>query len=153
MTVPQPKDWIALQVLTRDYWFEVDRHQGAGTAQYWVKDGVFVLEDRELNGLPQIEQFYQWRTDRAPRVSLHVATNLSVRTLTSDRAEISSILTLYAADGRAPINNTLPVGVAMADDICVRTDTDGWRYARRQLRRLFVGTGDVTVPPEIQGAS
>lgn len=145
------EDWIALQALSSDYWFEVDRCQGVGIAAYWTDDGVFLLEDIALNGRTEIEHFYQWRMNRAPRVSLHVATNVRVRMLEPDRAELSSIVTLYAADGQAPVDGTLPIGVASADDICVRDDTDGWRYARRELRRTFIGSGEVTVPPQLHG--
>jgi hypothetical protein len=138
--------FAALSQLSSEYWFDVDVHGGKGIARFWTEDGVLDLEGSRAEGVVAIEDFYAERRRRGSRVSLHAISNLCASSLSADRIELHSIVTLYAADGVPPIDGAVPLGIATAADICVKDADGGWRYASRRLLSIFKGEGTPTVP-------
>ncbi len=139
MTPSEQRDIAAdIAALNIDYWFEVDRHQGARAHTFFTEDGVFTTSLKSRAGHAEIAAFYTGRQSRgAVRTARHVVANERVRVADADNATADWILLLHAADG-APVLPSLPaIMIADVHDVCRRGADGRWRYRSRTITAVF----------------
>jgi hypothetical protein len=135
---------LELETMLMEYWHDVDTNWGRNAGDYYTDDAVFVgSEGAAYRGKAKIQQFYQWRVDRGPRVAVHAVNNFCVTFESDARAICTWYLLLYAADGKPVLPSNPPISIALVTDTCVRGSDGKWRYAYRQFQPLFQGS----VPP------
>lgn len=126
-----------LEALTIDFWHEVDANAGREAAGYYVEDAVFATSVREYHGRAAIDDFYNRRVQRGPRVSLHVVQNFRIVPEDAERVHCQYILSLFAADGVPVLPSRPAIMVAIARETVLRQPDDRWLYASRRLEPLF----------------
>jgi hypothetical protein len=133
--------WYALNRLEVAYWHDVDFNAGGNAHQFYVAEGVFSVADNHFAGREKIRAFYVWRLSRGPMTTRHIIHNLQVTALDGSRARLNAVLSLYRANGRAPITQARPpclIADVIAD--CVRDPEGAWRYRSHVLTPTFVGS-------------
>jgi hypothetical protein len=118
------------------YWHEVDFNWGLNAAEHYTLDGLFVSPNSRYEGRAQIAEFYAWRKDRGERVNVHLVGNFFLRKLTTTRADVSWICTLYACDGGAPQPSAHPVAISRVEDVFVLLNGQ-WLCQERAWHTLF----------------
>lgn len=134
---------LALQLA--DYWHEIDFNHGANASDYYTQDAVFRGQFASYEGREKIQQFYDWRRQRGPRLSVHSFTNFRARFTGDDTAEATSFLFLYAADGEKVLPSHVPVTISLATDRHVRAQ-GRWLCTYRRFEHLFESDTPVTNP-------
>jgi len=135
-----------LEALNVEFWYRVDHLNGAGVDELFTVDGAYSVAHGRNAGRRAIAESYVQRAARGPRVSRHVHSNLRVAIESPTRAHGTSILTLWARDGEAPLQLTLPVSVSDVDDDYV-LEVDGmWRIEHRHLTTVFQGPEKGVLP-------
>jgi hypothetical protein len=129
-----------------DYWYDVDHNGGKGAHLFYLTDGEFLIDAAVIRGQDAIEAMYAARRNRGPRLSRHLAANIRVSNLSEDRAEVQSVLCLFAEDGEAPGQNLVPATVAdLVDEVVVKEGRI--LIARRRLTTVFLASGtELAVP-------
>jgi len=127
-------------------WFEIDHGDGSGASAFFTPDGELRFNDRSFQGIAEIDTVYRTRTERGPRVSRHLVTNLHVVRADADSASAISALVLFADDGEPPRPTTAPLMVADVVDEFVRTG-DRWLISSRHVREMFRAPGSVLAVP------
>lgn len=135
-----------LSALNANYWHDIDTNWGRNAGKFYTEDAVFAGETASYHGRKKIEQFYQWRVDRGPRLAVHAITNFRVEPHSSTRATCTWYLHLYAADGEAPLPTNPPINLGLVTDLCVKGGDGKWRYASRTFKTLFEGGAPATNP-------
>ncbi|MFM0287965.1 nuclear transport factor 2 family protein [Paraburkholderia megapolitana] len=136
----------ALTRLSADYWHDVDHHAGRNAHEYFVEeDSFYQIQDQIFAGREAIKQFYAWRAGRGERVARHCFVNARSVVAEDGTARMTSILLLYAADGRPILPTAAPIQIADVEDICVPVNGI-WRYRSRRLTTLFAGGVPITLP-------
>jgi hypothetical protein len=132
--------------LVVDYWYDVDHNGGKGAHLFYLADGEFLIDAAVIRGQGEIEAMYTARRNRGPRLSRHLAANIRLTRLSEGRAEVQSVLCLFAEDGEVPGQNLVPATVAdVVDDVVV---VEGrLLIARRRLTTVFLASGtELAVP-------
>jgi hypothetical protein len=135
-----------LEALNVEFWYRVDHLNGAGVDELFTEDGAYSVAGGRNAGREAIAESYVLRAARGPRVSRHVHSNLRVAIESPSRAHGTSILTLWARDGEAPLDLTLPVSVSDVDDDYVLGDDGVWRIEHRHLTTVFQGPEKGVLP-------
>jgi hypothetical protein len=134
---------LALQLA--DYWHEIDFNGGRSASEYYTEDGEFHGQFASYIGAAKIQQFYDWRREQGPRLSVHSFTNFRARFTGEDTAEATNFLFLYAGNGEKVLRSHVPVTISIATDRYVLRD-DRWLCTYRQLEHLFESDTPITNP-------
>ena len=134
-----------LEMLLNDYWYDVDTNWGRNAGDYYTDDAIFESTRASYHGKKKIQQFYQFRLDRGPRVAIHQVTNFRVTLTSADEATCHWYLTLYAMDGTPILPTNPPIQVAMMIDHCVKID-GRWLVKHRKFETWFEGGVPTTNP-------
>lgn len=134
-----------LHDLVLRYWREVDERWGAEAHNFFTPDGVFVSETTRLVGRDEIKAFYDWRRGRGDRVARHIVNNALV-SIDGDRATVSYLMTIYAADGVPVLPVAAPNLISDVTETIVRVD-GAWLIAEKRFSTLFRGQVPATVMP------
>jgi hypothetical protein len=135
-----------LHALLVDYWHDVDTNWGRNAGDYYTDDALFEARLASYHGKKKIQEFYQWRLDRGPRVALHLVDNFRVAEMTSEGAVCTWFLLLYAADGEPILPSNPPIQIAYMIDQMVRTKDGGWLVKHRKFSPWFEGGAPTTNP-------
>ncbi len=141
-----PADRNAVVDLLTELWFDIDHHGGPRAHTMFTDDGRLTFDARSFTGRDQIRQVYLDRTSRGPRTSLHVVTNVRIHEVDDRAAQVTSIVSLYAADGGPPVSSTMPTCIADVEDRVVKAG-DEWLIASRRWRSLFRAADAVLAVP------
>jgi len=128
-----------LEMLLADFWHDVDTNWGRRAGEFYTEDGVFEASERTYRGRAQIEEFYQYRRDRGPRVAAHAITNFRAVPESPNAATCTWYLILYAHDGQPVQLSAPPIQIALAVDQCVKGKDGRWRYRHRKFEIWFKG--------------
>lgn len=135
----------ALEHLAAKYWARADHSEpDIPLDEIFTPDGSLRLGKLELSGLPAIERFFRERdvTQReGQRTTRHIASNHRLKRLSADHIEVHSTVLVYAGTGAWPMPAGAPAAIADFVDVCVRGTAGQWRFARREGRTVFIGTG------------
>lgn len=134
---------LALQLA--DYWHEIDFNAGRDAAHYYTPDAVFHGQFASYQGRDKIQQFYDWRREQGPRLSVHSFTNFRARRTGEGTAEATNFLFLYAANGAKVLPTHPPITISLATDRYVLTD-GRWLCTYRRFEHLFEGDTPITNP-------
>ena len=134
---------LALQMA--DYWHEIDTNGGRDAAQYYTEDAEFHGEFASYHGVAKIQQFYDWRREQGPRLSVHSFTNFRAWFTGEDTAEATNFLFLYAANGKRKLPTHAPITISLATDRYVLRD-GRWLCTYRRFEHWFEGDTPVTNP-------
>ena len=136
----------ALARLSADYWDDVDHNAGRNAHEYFIEQNSFYqIQDQIFAGREAIKQFYAWRAGRGERVARHCFVNARAVVAEDGAAKMTSILLLFAADGRPILPTAAPIQIADVEDICVLVN-GVWRYKSKRLTTLFAGGVPITLP-------
>jgi hypothetical protein len=127
-----------VSALNVDYWWEVDRREGARAHEFFTMDGVFTTSMKSRTGHAEIADFYRGRQSRGvTRTARHVIANERVSVQDADNATSDWLLLLHAADGEPVLPSRPAIMIADVHDVC-RRDADGrWRYRSRSIGAVF----------------
>jgi len=135
-----------IETLLAEFAWRIDHGADESAADLFTPDGWYAWgPDRRSAGRDAIRAAYRARVTRGLRTSRHLVTNLRFGSITADRVEVTSIMTLYAEDGPPPH----PANVLMIadfEDVCVR-DNGRWLFESRNLIELFNDAGRSAVLP------
>ncbi len=134
---------LALQLA--DYWFEIDTNGGRNARDYYTPDAVFQGQFATYEGREKIQQFYDWRVQQGPRLSVHSFTNFRARFTGPDTAEATNHLFLYAANGKKVLPTHPPITISLATDRYRRVD-GRWLCTFRRFEHWFEGETPITNP-------
>lgn len=134
---------LALQLA--EYWHEIDFNGGRGASRYYTPDAEFHGQFASYYGVEKIQQFYDWRVEQGPRLSVHSFTNFRAWFTGDDNAEATNFLFLYAANGVKVLPTHPPITISLATDKYVRVD-GRWLCTYRRFEHLFEGDTPVTNP-------
>ena len=133
-----------LEMLLNDYWHDIDTNWGRNAGQFYTDDAIFEASRSIYRGREQIQQFYDFRLSRGPRVAMHSVTNFRAIPESPTRATTTWYLLLFAHDG-APIQASAPpIQISLMTDICVKCDDGQWRYQHRKFEVWFQGGVETT---------
>ncbi|HTN78414.1 MAG TPA: nuclear transport factor 2 family protein [Acidimicrobiales bacterium] len=146
MNETERRDRDEIEALTIEFWHLVDHEDGVGVADLFCEDGVYSVANGQSAGRAAIAESYRQRAARGPRLSRHVQTNLRVTFDAPAHARGISILTLWADDGRAPLDLKMPISVTDVEDEYVKEDDGVWRIRHRHLAQVFLGDRPGVLP-------
>ena len=126
-----------IEALAIEFWYQVDYHQGLTAHEYFVDKGIVTVAGNSMNGVAEIQEFYLSRAKRGPRVPRHLISNLHVVVESEDRVSVTSVMTLFVADGHPVFASRVPNQIADMIDTCVRGADGKWRYLSRNLIPIF----------------
>jgi hypothetical protein len=137
----------ALTRLSCDYWYDVDHNAGRAAHEFFVDlDPIYQIQDQVFAGREAIRSFYAWREGRGDRLARHCIANARATFGPTGSAKMTSILLLYAADGRPILPTAAPIQIADVEDVCMLMD-GLWRYKSKRLTTLFAGGVPITLAP------
>lgn len=134
-----------LSLQLAEYWHEIDFNGGRNASDYYVPEAEFHGQFASYHGVEKIQQFYDWRREQGPRLSVHSFTNFRARFTGPDSAEATNFLFLYAANGVKVLPTHPPITISIATDKYVRQDGK-WLCTYRRFEHLFEGETPVTNP-------
>lgn len=134
---------LALQLA--DYWHEIDFNGGRGASDYYTEYAVFHGQFASYEGRDKIQQFYDWRREQGPRLSVHSFTNFRAWFTGEDSAEATNFLFLYAANGEKVLPTHPPITISLATDRYVLRE-GRWLCTYRRFEHLFEGDTPITNP-------
>jgi hypothetical protein len=134
-----------LSLQLAEYWHEIDFNGGRNASSYYAPEAEFHGQFASYFGVEKIQQFYDWRVNQGPRLSVHSFTNFRARFTGPDSAEATNFLFLYAANGVKVLPTHPPITISLATDRYVRRDGK-WLCAYRRFEHLFEGGAAITNP-------
>jgi hypothetical protein len=134
-----------LSLQLAEYWHEIDFNGGRNASSYYVPEAEFHGQQASYIGVAKIQQFYDWRREQGPRLSVHSFTNHRAWLTGDDSAEATNFLMLYAANGERILPTHPPITISLATDKYVRRD-GRWLCTWRQFEHLFEGGAPITNP-------
>lgn len=135
-----------LSLQLAEYWHEIDANGGRNASEYYTPDAEFHGPLASYHGAGKIQQFYDWRRERGPRLSIHSFTNFRARFTGPGTAEATSFMFLYAADGEKVLPTHPPITISLLIDRYVRSDAGRWLCSYRRFEHWFEGDTPVTNP-------
>jgi 4-hydroxy-2-oxoheptanedioate aldolase len=135
-----------IEQLMADWSYRLDVEGGGRVHELFTPHGAYVIDGRALTGRDAIRDGYVARANQGPRTSRHLFTNTRIEPLSSGRARVDSVLTVYAEDGEPVHRAGAPLVIADVTDLCVRDGDGSWSFERRELRTLFQGDGTPRPP-------
>jgi hypothetical protein len=139
-----PASIEALRDLASRYWWMTDGGVELAVDRLFTHDATLELGALRLSGISAIAEFFQRRAkDYAAqaRTTRHFAASFLVSPLGSGRAEVRSLVILYAGNGAHPLPTGAPAAIADFLDVCVRDAEHGWLYESRRAETVFAGEG------------
>ena len=135
----QLQDRVRAEVerLNVDYWYDVDRLDGANAHDFYEPEGVFTTSIRSRTGRQAIADFYRGRQDGRVRTARHVISNQRIDVTDNDHATADWILLLYAADGAPVLPSEPAIMIADVHDVCRRQPDGRWLYVSRTITPIF----------------
>ncbi len=134
-----------LSLQLAEYWHEIDFNGGRDASSYYVPEAEFHGQFASYIGVEKIQQFYDWRRDQGPRLSVHSFTNFRAWFTAPDSAEATNFLFLYAANGVKVLPTHPPVTISLATDRYVLRD-GRWLCTYRRFEHLFESDTPITNP-------
>jgi hypothetical protein len=136
----------ALFKLEARYWHEVDCNEGLRAHEFFLPDGLMVVDHNEFQGREKIREFYEWRAHQAAnavssvKTVRHLINNLYVEANGDGRAKVFGIVSFYGSVLRSPARQSKPP-MLIADLIneCVFDADSRWRFRSHTLRPVFMG--------------
>lgn len=129
-----------LQMGLADFWHDVDTNWGRRAGEYYAPEGVYRSGKLDLVGREAIQGFYSWREDRGERVAVHAFSNFRADFEDGERAVAHWYMLLWAADGPAPQDSTVPTRISRAtEEFRFDVDAGRWLCTSRVLENLFKG--------------
>lgn len=135
-----------LEIMLMEYWHDVDTNWGRNAGPYYTEDGIFESSKNTYHGRAKIEQFYQYRIDRGPRIAVHSVSNFRCVLHSPTEATCNWYLLLYAMDGKPILPTNPPIQIAHMTDKCVKGPDGRWRYKHRKFDTWFEGGVPTTSP-------
>jgi SnoaL-like domain len=135
-----------LEVMLIEYWHDVDTNWGRNAGPYYTEDGIFETSKHSYHGRAKIEQFYQYRIDRGPRIAVHSVSNFRCVLHSATEATCNWYLLLYAMDGKPILPTNPPIQITHMTDTCVKGPDGRWRYKHRKFETWFEGGVPTTSP-------
>ena len=139
-------DRRSIEDLLVEFAYRLDIGGGLKVHELFEPDGVYVIDGQAVSGQREIREGYEQRAERGPRTARHIFTNIRITMDGPDRATVTSIMTLYAADGEPVHDAAFPLVIGDFNDGCVRSSDGVWRFERRELTSLF-RSGEPVRPP------
>ncbi len=102
-----------LSLQLANYWHEIDFNGGRDASKYYVPEAEFHGQYASYLGVEKIQQFYDWRIEQGPRLSVHAFTNFRAWFTGPDTAECSNYLFLYAANGVKVLPTHPPITISL----------------------------------------
>jgi ketosteroid isomerase-like protein len=128
---------LALEDLNAAFTHHLDHGDIEALTQLFTADALYTNGPRESRGREAIETLFRQRVAKGPRTSRHIYSGLRFD-IESDRAATgTSVCLSFAADGTPPLP-ARPFLVADFVDRYQREDDGRWRFAERQIHRVFV---------------
>ncbi len=134
-----------LSLQLAEYWHEIDFNGGKDASTYYTPEAEFHGQFASYFGVEKIQQFYDWRREQGPRLSVHGFTNFRAWFTGPDRAEATNFLFLYAANGVKILPTHPPITISLVTDRYVRRE-DRWLCTFRRFEHLFEGGAPITNP-------
>ena len=124
---------LAVTDLLTALWFDIDHNRGINAHTFFTVDATLTFDARTFHGHNDIRGVYRARAQRATRTSRHVVTNVHVEMGAGPHAElhVTSIVSLYAADGEPPLAANSPICIADVVDKIVEQNGHMLINARR----------------------
>lgn len=142
MTAAPPENWAAasraLERLNADFCFHLDHGRIDELIDLFAPDAVYTHGTRKSLGRAEIRDVFTKRAASAsPRVSRHVQSGLRLEPSPEGRARGYSVCVTFAGNGTVPLYPAVPILVADFHDE-YQLGADGrWRFARRDIVRIF----------------
>jgi hypothetical protein len=144
MHMPDTDDlalWYALNRLMTNYWAEVDDNSGSQAHEFYLPDALYAVGTNQFEGQENIRTYYDRRRQRGNTTTRHLIGNLRTFRGDAQRARVVGLMSLYRAEGRAPIEEPRPLAlIADFEARCVLGDDQRWRFQSHVLRPIFIGT-------------
>jgi hypothetical protein len=144
--------WLALNRLIAGYWADVDHNAGETAHRFYLPDGLFAVGGNRFPGEDKIRAFYARRRQQGNTTTRHLLSNVQVFQEEEWRARGVGVMSLYRADGRAPVIGARPPAmIADFDARCVLGNDGLWRFQSHVLRPIFVGSdlpASITIDPQ-----
>lgn len=135
-----------LEIMLMEYWHDVDTNWGRNAGDYYTEDAVFQGSKHAYRGRKKIEEFYQFRINRGPRVAVHAVTNFRCVLHSPNEATCNWYLLLFADDGKPILPSAPPIQIAYMTDKCIKGPDGRWRYSYRTFDPWFEGGVPTTSP-------
>lgn len=146
---------LELEALNAEFAYRVDHGPSATVADLFTKDGSYGRANGPRSeGREAIRATYAARDAHGERTARHIFTNLRLTHESGERVSGTTIMTLYAQDGRPPLPAEV-LAVSDFEDVYVRSADGTWRYESRTIHSLFVGDRPTVLPlgPQAAGAT
>lgn len=134
-----------LSLQLAEYWHEIDFNGGRDASSYYIPEAEFHGQFASYHGVDKIQQFYDWRREQGPRLSVHSFTNFRAWFTGPDSADATNFLFLYAANGEKVLPTHPPITISLATDRYVKRG-DRWLCTYRRFEHLFEGETPITNP-------
>jgi SnoaL-like domain len=152
LDIDEPALWYALNRLMTDYWAEVDNNGGRQAHEFYLPDALYVVGENRFEGEEKIRAFYARRRQFGNTTTRHLVGNLRVFPDGVRHARAVGIMSLYRADGRAPIRGIRPPAmIADFEALCVAAEDRPWRFRSHLLHPVFVGSdlpASISIDPQ-----
>ena len=150
--VDEPALWYALNRLMIDYWDDVDQNGGSHAHEFYLPDALYAVGNNRFEGAEKIRAFYARRRQFGNTVTRHLVTNLRVFPDGVNNARTVGVMSLYRADGRAPIRGMRPPAmIADFEAICVPAGDRHWHFLSHLLMPTFVSSdlpASISIDPQ-----
>jgi hypothetical protein len=144
--------WYALNRLMTDYWDDVDHNGGSQAHEFYLPDALYAVGGNRFEGAEKIRAFYARRRQFGNTTTRHLVGNLRVFADDGRQARAVGVMSLYRADGRAPILGIRPPAmIADFEALCVPADDRSWRFRSHLLRPVFVSSdlpASISIDPQ-----
>jgi hypothetical protein len=150
--VDEPALWYALNRLMNDYWDDVDQNGGSQAHEFYLPDALYAVGNNRFEGAEKIRAFYARRRQLGNAATRHLVTNLRVFAGGTNNARAVGVMSLYRAEGRAPIRGMRPPAmIADFEALCVPDDDRHWHFRSHRLTPIFVSSdlpASISIDPQ-----
>jgi SnoaL-like domain len=144
--------WYAINRLMTDYWDDVDHNSGIHAHEFYLPDALYAVGNNRFEGAEKIRAFYARRRQFGNTTTRHLVSNLRAFPDGGDNARAVGVMSLYRADGQAPIRGTRPPAmIADFEALCVQGGDRFWQFQSHLLRPVFVGSdlpASISIDPQ-----
>jgi hypothetical protein len=152
LDIDEPALWYALNRLMTDYWDDVDRNGGKQAHEFYLPDALYAVGGNRFEGEEKIRAFYARRRQFGNTTTRHLVGNLRIFAEDAWHARAVGVMSLYRADGRAPIQGMRPPAmIADFEAVCVLAGDRPWRFRSHLLRPVFVSSdlpASISIDPQ-----
>jgi SnoaL-like domain len=152
LDLDEPALWYTLNRLMTDYWDDVDHNGGEHAHEFYLPDALYAVGNNRFEGSEKIRAFYARRRQFGTSTTRHLVGNLRVFPDNAQNARAIGVVSLYRADGRAPIRGMKPPAmIADFEALCAPADDRRWRFRSHLLRPVFVSSdipASVSIDPQ-----